>query len=82
MIFYYARNLQWGELEPDNTVTVRFDIYTDDGEKIDGTQEVRGDVADIQQLIEAKVRARSGAVALLEEIKTNKEFAIEMTKVG
>lgn len=79
MTYYYARNLQWGELEADNTVTVRFDIYTDLDVKIDGTQEVYGFVSEIQQLIEAKVRTKSEAVALLEAIRANEEFAIEMT---
>lgn len=79
MTYYYARNLQWGELEADNTVTVGFDIYTDLDVKIDGTQEVHGFVSEIQQLIEAKVRTKSEAVALLEAIRANEEFAIEMT---
>lgn len=82
MTYYYARNLQWGELEADNTVTVSFEIYTDEDVKIDGMQEVHGAVADIQQLIEAKVRTKSEAVALLEAIMANEEFAIEMTQVG
>lgn len=79
MTYYYARNLTWGELSADNKVSVSFEIYTDQNVKIDGTQTVEGAVADIQQLIEAKVRTKSEAVALLEAIRANGEFAIEMT---
>lgn len=79
MTHYYARNLQWGELSVDNKVSVSFEIYTDQDVKIDGMQTVEGAVVDIQQLIEAKVRTKSEAVALFEVIKANEEFAIEMT---
>ena len=79
MTYYYARNFTWGELSADNKVSVSFEMYTDQNVKIDGTQTVEGAVADIQQLIEARVRTKSEAVALLEEIRANEEFAIEMT---
>lgn len=82
MTYYYARNIQWGELSASNTVSASFDIYTDQDVKIDGTQTVEGPVADIQQLIEAKVRSKSEAVALFEAIKENTELMIEMTQEG
>lgn len=80
MTYYYARNIQWGDLSADNTVSVSFEIYTDQDVKIDGTQTVEGPVTDIQQLIEAKVRTKSEAVALYEAIRENQELAIEMTQ--
>lgn len=79
MTYYYARNVTWGELESDDTVTVTFEIYTDEGVKIDGLQSVHGSISEIQQLIEAKVRTKSEAVALYEAVRENTEFTIEMT---
>lgn len=80
MTYYHARNIQWGDLSADNTVSVSFEIYTDQDVKIDGVQTVEGPVVDIQQLIEAKVRSKSEAVALFEAISANQELAIEMTQ--
>lgn len=79
MTYYFARNLTWGELSADNTVSASFDIFNENDEQIGTTQTVEGSVMNMQQLIEQKVRTTSEAVALFETIRENSELAIEMT---
>ena len=82
MVYYHAKNLIWGALEADDTVTVSFDIYTDQDVKVDGRQEVHGSLTEIQQMIQNKVKSKCEAVGLYAEITQNTELAIEMTQQG
>lgn len=81
-MFHHAKNVTWGALEVDNSVTATFDIYDDTEKLIDTAQSVHGDITVIQQLISDKVKERSAAIAQYETITANTDFAIEMTQVG
>lgn len=80
MIYHYARNVVWGALEADDTVTVTFDIQNAAGDTLFQLQSVHGTLADIQQLIADKVKSKSEALEAYEVLISNTEFTIEMTR--
>lgn len=77
-MFHYAKNVVWGELEPDDSVRVTFDIQNSEGVTIAQELVVKGTLDAIQQIILAKVQTKSAAIEAYNALKLNSEFAVEM----
>lgn len=78
-MFYYAKNVVWGELEMDDTVAVSFNIFDDQNTMIATNITVKGTTDQIQQLVSDRVKTKSAAVEAYNALKLNEEFAIDMS---
>lgn len=62
MSSYFARNIQWGALMEDNTVTATFDIHDEVGSTVSSGLTVTDTPATVQTSIAAAVRERVAAL--------------------
>lgn len=82
MLYHYAKDVAWGELQTDDTVEVTFNLYDAEGSRIAENLTVKGIPSHIQQFIIEKVQSKSASISAYNDLVTNTEFKVEMVQEG